>query len=220
MKASKDNNQKTLKRIFENFNILNDKIKKNGKILQSARHILAYRLHHGTNHLFNVLSKGHPDILADFMCDSHFFESLVKTLKEETPSQKAKAVLGYEQDLTTNFEIVVSADETKPEIKDWTANKAGNSKSGLMNIKLANPVLTLSSPQPVSISSIIIGFLAIDNPEKSNIHPLSVSCWAGDDLNNLMIIGTMDLIDDQHLASCLTKTFGLNLNKLKPAHDK
>lgn len=89
-----------------------------------------------------------------------------------------------------------------------------------MNIKMSNPTLTIMSQEPVSISSIVIGFLAVDNSDKTNIHPLSVTLWAGDTLDNMTVLGNMDIIDDQHLNSSLTKLFGLNLNKLQYTHDK
>lgn len=53
--------------------------------------------------------------------------------------------------------------------------------------------------------------------EKTNIYPASVSCWAGDSLDSLSLLGQLDLVDDQNLGSSLTRVYALNLNRLKAA---
>ena len=140
----------------------------------------------------------------------------MKTLKEEKPASNEAPKLGSEQELSNKFAIDPTA-EVKQEVKDWSINKGGNSKSGLLNVKTANPKLTLCSTEAVKASSIIIGFLAIDNAEKNNIYPASVSCWVGDSVDSLVLLGHVEPVDDQNFSSSLTRVYGLNLNKLKPA---
>jgi hypothetical protein len=47
--------------------------------------------------------EGHPELLASFVCESHFFDSLVKTLKDEKPLSSETINLGSEQELAAKF---------------------------------------------------------------------------------------------------------------------
>lgn len=87
----------------------------------------------------------------------------------------------------------------------------------MLNIKTSSPKLTLCSTEFIKASSLIVGFLAIDTAEKNNIYPATVSCWVGDSADSLVLMGHLEPIDDQNFASTLTRVYGLNLNRLKPA---
>lgn len=189
-------------------------MKKASRILESTRHILTYRLHCGTNTLIRKLMDNRPELLSSFVCESHFFDSLVKTLKDEKPTSSEAPNIGTEQELCNKFVIHPSC-EIKQEVKDWAVNKNGNAKAGLFNIPVGSPKLILSSPEPVKVSNIVVGYLAVDTAEKNNIYPASVSCWVGDSADSLVLLGHMDPIDDQNFSSSLTRVYGINLNCFK-----
>lgn len=115
----------------------------------------------------------------------------MKILKQERPEAIEFTLNGNWKELANRMVLKESEAIPKQEIKDWTVNKDGNGKNGLFNVKVKEPVFTMVSQEHITASNLVLGFLATDTIEKNNIYPTSVSCWAGDSLDSLSLLGNL-----------------------------
>lgn len=205
---------KTLKKIIEITGRLNSELKDSHLILQSTRHILYNRLSKGAIHFISLLLTDNAALYAE-MIGNEELSSIISALKEGTDSQSIILdQLTLDNTLSSLFALDKEGD-VKVEIKNWSINSTGNNKSSLFSIPSTSSEFTISSASLAYVQRIVLGFLCVDNANKTNIFPHSVDCYAGEEKDKLTFLGTLSLVDDQHFVNYNTRVYGLNLNRLK-----
>ena len=147
----------------------------------STKHIIAHRLHQGSISLIERLLNHDPKLYSEVIGSAEVLNEMIKTLRTESiPKGKAVSTLAPEIELTDTLKFDKKEGEIKVDVKDWGINKIGNSKSSLFNISTSSGVITLVSPTQIHAHKFLLGFLAVENTDKSNIYPKSIDCFIGD----------------------------------------